>query len=56
MIEEDEVLIKLETRREALQAVVQEDAAMGKPADNYIVQKVKNLTEQINELRELHVL
>ena len=56
LIAEDEVLIKLVARRDALSDVIREDAVMGKKADLYIVKKVQNLTNQINELKELNVL
>jgi len=56
MLEEDEVLIRLEARREALMEVVREDQALGRAPDRYIMDKIKNLTVQIDELRELNVL
>jgi hypothetical protein len=56
LIAEDTVLIKLIARRDALSEVIQEDARMGKSADLYIVKKVRSLTNQINELKELVVL
>lgn len=56
LIADDEVLIKLEARRDKLQEVIQEDAKMGRYADEYIVKKVQSLTNQINQLKELHVL
>jgi hypothetical protein len=56
MIAEDEVLIKLQARREALMEVLKEDQAIGRSPDRYIMEKVKKLTHDIDELKELNVL
>jgi hypothetical protein len=56
LIAEDEVLIKLTTRRDALQEVVQEDLALGRTPDAYITKKITSLTRQIEELKELNVI
>lgn len=55
LLEEDEVVIALEERRDRLQAVVSEDIRFGRRPDQGMVQSITNLTKQINELQSLQV-
>jgi hypothetical protein len=55
LIEEDEVLIALEERRDRLQEVVNEDLSFGRKPDLRTVDKIRALTEQIKELKEVQV-
>ena len=56
LLEEDEVMIALMERRDRLQSVVNEELQMGRGADRSIVDRIKGLTRQIDELRTLQVL
>jgi hypothetical protein len=56
LLEEDEVMIALMERRDRLQTVVNEELQMGRGADRSIVDRIKGLTRQIDELRTLQVL
>ncbi len=56
LVEEDEVLIALEERRERFQETVTADLRDGKGADPWMVEKIKTLNKQIKELKELSVL
>ena len=56
LLEEDEVMIALMERRDRLQSVVNEELQMGRGADRTIVDRIKGLTRQIDELRTLQVL
>ena len=55
LLEEDEVMIALVERRDRLQSVVNEDLQMGRGAEQSIVSRIKNLTKQIDELKQLQV-
>lgn len=56
LIEEDETLIRIERRRDALQEVVQGDLIDGRKLDPNIVKTIQRLTHQLTELREEQVL
>jgi hypothetical protein len=56
LIEEDEVLIALEARRDHLQEVVRRDLSTGRQPEHSMIQKVQALTRQIKEIREHRVL
>ena len=56
LIEEDEVLVKMVVRRDRLQDQISEDLRIGRGHDENMVRRVKVLTKQINELKELQVL
>ena len=56
LLEDDEELLRLEARRDALQEIVQADLRTGRAPDPYTVRKVQNLTRQISELKEHTVL
>ena len=56
LLGEDEVLISMIERRDRLQEVINEDLRFGRGAEPRIVNKIKALTSQIKELRELSVL
>jgi hypothetical protein len=55
LLEEDEILISLSERRNRLQVVVNEDLRAGRGAEQGIVNRIKALTRQIDELRAVHV-
>lgn len=55
MVEEDEVLLALEARRERLMDSLREDQQLGRPADPGILRRVKALNQQIKELKEVRV-
>ena len=48
-------MIALVERRDRLQSVVNEDLQMGRGAEQSIVSRIKNLTKQIDELKQLQV-
>ena len=56
LIQEDEVMIALEERRDRMQEVVSEDMRFGRGVDERMVNKIKSLTRQVAELKELSVL
>jgi len=56
LLEEDQVLISLTERRDRLQATVQTDLAVGREPDARMVITIRNLTNQIKELKEVQVL
>ena len=56
LLQEDEVLIALIERRDRLQVVVNEDLSMGRAADQTIIHRIKGLTNQIKDLKELQVM
>lgn len=56
LIEEDEVLVKMVVRRDRLQEQISEDLRIGRGHDENMVRRVKAMTKQINELKEIQVL
>ncbi len=56
LMEEDVVLTKMVTRRDALQSRITEDLRIGRGVDEHMVTRVKALTTQIKTLKELQVL
>lgn len=56
LLEEDRVLIQLETRLVGLQETIQTDLRMGRPVEERMRRQIMALKEQINELRSLQVL
>ena len=56
LLEEDEVLLKMITRRDKLQEVVQTDLAMGRKPDARMVATIRSLTTQVKDLKEVQVL
>ena len=56
LLEEDENLVRMETRRDALQSIVQEDLQNGKQPDQGIVRQIISLTRQVKELKTLQVI
>lgn len=56
LLEEDETLVKLTARRDALQETVARDIATGRGADRVIVGRIQSLTRQIQQLKEVQVL
>lgn len=55
LLQEDEVVIALEERRDRLQTVVNEDLQSGRPVDQGMVRRITALTKQITELRQHQV-
>jgi len=56
LLEEDQVLISMTERRDRLAATVQTDLAVGREPDLRMVNTIRNLTNQIKELKEVQVL
>jgi hypothetical protein len=56
LVDEDEVLVSLEVRRNRLQETVQTDLQTGRQPEQRMVKQIRALTEQIEELRSLQVL
>jgi hypothetical protein len=56
LIEDDEVLIVLQTRRDNLQSTINHDLRSGKGAEARMIQQVKGLTKQIDELKSFQVM
>jgi hypothetical protein len=54
-LEDDEVLISLQQRRDRLQESVNEDLVFGRRPDEQTIRKIRALTGQIKELKELNV-
>lgn len=55
LMEEDEVVIALQERRDRLQGVVNDDIRFGRKADPTMVRRIRGLTKQIEELKALQV-
>jgi hypothetical protein len=55
ILEDDEVLISLQQRRDRLQESVNEDLVFGRRPDEQTIRKIRALTGQIKELKELNV-
>lgn len=56
LLEEDEVLVGMSTRRDNLQLVVGQDLRAGRAAEQRMVKQIQKLTNEINKLKELQVL
>ncbi len=56
LLEEDEVLVALQERRDRFQETINQDLRDGRRPDQWMVDKVKSLSEQIKSLKEVNVL
>ena len=56
LLEEDEVLVALQERRDRFQETINQDLRDGRRPDQWMVEKVKSLSEQIKSLKEVNVL
>lgn len=56
MLEEDETTIQITTRRDRLQAIIQDDLMAGRQPDPQVIRRVRALTQQLNEIKEAQIL